>query len=88
VSFLHSFQLCYLAFEQGKHCELLDRWKSYSSMWNGVPVLIGEGDMQREAITYGLNDTGALIVQNRNGVHETIFAETIRISAHAQNNKL
>jgi hypothetical protein len=44
--------------------------------------------MQREAITYGLNDTGALIVQNRNGVHETIFAETIRISAHAQNNKL
>jgi BirA family biotin operon repressor/biotin-[acetyl-CoA-carboxylase] ligase len=82
VRFLSFFQLYYLAFEKGKHREVLERWKKYSSMWNGVHVLIGEGDMQREAITSGLNEAGALIVQNRDGVRETIFAETIRISAH------
>jgi BirA family biotin operon repressor/biotin-[acetyl-CoA-carboxylase] ligase len=87
VQFLHAFQLRYLAFEQGKHRELLDRWKSYSSMWDGVPVWIGEGDMRREAVTCGLSETGALLVRNRNGVQETIFAETIRLSAIDQRKK-
>jgi BirA family transcriptional regulator, biotin operon repressor / biotin---[acetyl-CoA-carboxylase] ligase len=87
VRFLHAFQLRYLAFEQGRHAELLDCWKSYSSMWNGVSVWIGEGDMRREAVTCGLSETGALLVRNRNGVLETLFAETIRLSAGAQREK-
>jgi BirA family biotin operon repressor/biotin-[acetyl-CoA-carboxylase] ligase len=79
VRFLYFFQICYLAFEQGKHPELLERWKSYSSMWNGVPIWIGEGEMRRPAITCGLNEIGALLVRTRNGTVQTLYAESIRI---------
>ena len=84
VRFLYYFQLCYLAFEQGKHGELLERWKSYSSMWNGVPVWIGEGERRREAVTCGLNEIGALRVRWMDGTQETVFAETVRTAAEAQ----
>jgi len=82
VRFLNFFQLCYLAFEQGKHQELLERWKSYSSMWNGVPIWIGEGEMRRQAITCGLNEIGALLVRTTDGTVETLYAESIRISGN------
>jgi len=82
VRFLYFFQLCYLAFEQGKHQELLERWKRYSSMWNGVPIWIGEGEMRRQAITCGLNEIGALLVRATDGTVETLFAESIRISGN------
>jgi BirA family biotin operon repressor/biotin-[acetyl-CoA-carboxylase] ligase len=79
VRFLYFFQLCYLAFEQGKHQELLERWKSYSSMWNGVTVWIGEGEIRRQAITCGLTELGALLVRTADGTVETLYAESIRI---------
>ena len=83
VKFLYYFQHCYLAFEQQKYHELVERWKNYSSMWNGVRVWIGEGERRHEAITCGLNEIGALLVRRQDGSLETVFAETIRISPEA-----
>jgi len=80
VCFLQHFQLEYLAFEQGKHQELLQRWKESSSMWDGVPVWIGDGPDRREAVTCGLTESGALRVRARNGNVETVIAESIRIA--------
>jgi BirA family biotin operon repressor/biotin-[acetyl-CoA-carboxylase] ligase len=80
VQFLYFFQLCYLLFEEGKHAELLERWKRYSSMWHGAPIWIGNEEMSRQAVTCGLNDLGALIVRTKDGTLETLFAESIRLS--------
>jgi biotin-[acetyl-CoA-carboxylase] ligase BirA-like protein len=38
VRFLHHFQLCYLMFERGDHAAIIERWKSMSSMWDGVQI--------------------------------------------------
>jgi BirA family biotin operon repressor/biotin-[acetyl-CoA-carboxylase] ligase len=80
VQFLRHFQLCYLLFEQGKSDELLNRWKSCSSMYDGVPVWLGKGPMRREAVTCGINRMGALLVRTADGVTHTIFAEDVSIS--------
>jgi BirA family transcriptional regulator, biotin operon repressor / biotin---[acetyl-CoA-carboxylase] ligase len=80
VFYLKHFQICYLMFEQGRHKELLDRWKSNSSMWNGTPVYIGKGEARREAVTCGLNDLGALVIRNSDGSLETLFAEDVSVS--------
>jgi BirA family transcriptional regulator, biotin operon repressor / biotin---[acetyl-CoA-carboxylase] ligase len=79
VHFLRHFQLCYLLFEQGKHDELLERWKSCSSMYEGVPIWMGKGETRREAITCGLNEMGALMVRTSDGTRQTIVAEDISI---------
>ena len=84
VRFLHNFQLCYLMFEQGNHQKLLERWKSYSSMWNGAPIWIGAGEKSRQAVTCGLNEIGALLVRTADGTLETLYAESIRISGIVQ----
>jgi len=80
VLYLKHFQICYLMFEQGRHRELLDRWKSNSSMWNGAPVYIGKSGARRQAVTCGLNDLGALIIRNPDGSLETLFAEDVSVS--------
>jgi BirA family transcriptional regulator, biotin operon repressor / biotin---[acetyl-CoA-carboxylase] ligase len=79
VRFLHHFQLCYLLFEKGSHEELLNRWKSMSSMWDGVPVWVTEGEVRRMGITCGLNEIGALLVRTTEGKTETIYAGDIRV---------
>ena len=79
VRFLHQFQLCYLMFEHGRHGELLERWKSCSSMWNGAQIYIGRGEKRREAVTCGINDMGALMVRNAEGLLETLLAEDVSI---------
>lgn len=84
VRFMHNFQLCYLIFERGNHSEILERWKSYSSMWNGVPIWIGTGEKSRQAITCGLNEIGALLVRTADGSLETLYAESIRTSGIVQ----
>jgi len=86
VRFLHYFQLAYAAFEQGLHQELLQRWKEYSSMWDGVAIWIGDGPERREAITCGLTESGALRVRGRNGRLETVIAESVRIAGTFQRN--
>jgi BirA family transcriptional regulator, biotin operon repressor / biotin---[acetyl-CoA-carboxylase] ligase len=87
VNFLRNFQLCCLVFEQGNYGELLERWKSHSSMYDGVQVWMGEGAARRKAITCGINDMGALLVRTPDGELKTIYAEDIRISKIPQKNK-
>jgi BirA family biotin operon repressor/biotin-[acetyl-CoA-carboxylase] ligase len=79
VGFLHHFQLAYLLFERGRHAELLDRWKRASSMWNGTPIWIDEGEQRRAAVTCGLNEIGALLVRTAEGRLQTVLAGNVRV---------
>jgi BirA family biotin operon repressor/biotin-[acetyl-CoA-carboxylase] ligase len=85
VRFLHVFQQVYEMFDQGKYAGILERWKSLSSMWNQVPVLITEGNLERQAITCGLNEIGALLVRTGDGAVETILAGDIRLRRDIHN---
>jgi BirA family transcriptional regulator, biotin operon repressor / biotin---[acetyl-CoA-carboxylase] ligase len=87
VQFLRHFQICYRMFEQGEYDKLLERWKSHSSMYDGVPVWMGDGATRREAITCGINEMGALLVRMPDGAVQTIYAEDIRISRIPQREK-
>jgi BirA family transcriptional regulator, biotin operon repressor / biotin---[acetyl-CoA-carboxylase] ligase len=80
VNYLQQFQNCYLLFEQGKQNELLELWKAFSSMWNGVQVCISDGDMRRTALTCGLNEMGALLIRTSDGGVESVLAGDIRVS--------
>jgi BirA family transcriptional regulator, biotin operon repressor / biotin---[acetyl-CoA-carboxylase] ligase len=80
VNYLRQFQNCYLLFEQGKQHELLERWKAFSSMWNGVQVRISDGDVRRPALTCGLNEMGALLVRTPDGRVEAVLSGDISVS--------
>jgi len=79
VGFLQHFQIGYIAFENGKHEELLSSWKHHSTMWEGTRIWIDEDGRRRSAVTCGLNEVGALLVQTEEGSIETIHAGDIRI---------
>jgi BirA family biotin operon repressor/biotin-[acetyl-CoA-carboxylase] ligase len=79
VGFLQQFQSEYNNFEKGNPVEVLDRWKGYSSMWNGVRIWIEEGGRRRSATTRGLDEIGALIIENEDNSRETIHAGDVRI---------
>jgi BirA family biotin operon repressor/biotin-[acetyl-CoA-carboxylase] ligase len=79
VRLLHHFQLGYLVFERGKHAEVLERWKSMSSMWDGTQVWIGEGTTKRAAVTCGLDEIGALRVRTPEGILETVLAGDVSV---------
>ncbi len=79
VKFLRHFQMCYVTFESGKHAELLERWKGFSSMWNGARVWITESGVQRAAVTCGINDIGALLVRTPEGTLETLVAGDVSV---------
>ena len=79
VSFLCSFQKMLLLFEQGRHGEVLAQWKSYSTMWDGVPVLVVEGDRSRPAVTCGISDMGALKIRAGDGGEETLLAADVSV---------
>lgn len=79
VGFLKHFQSVYIAFENGKHEEVLDSWKHHSTMWNGTRIWIDEGGRHRPAVTCGLDERGALLVQTEEGSIETIHAGDVRI---------
>jgi BirA family transcriptional regulator, biotin operon repressor / biotin---[acetyl-CoA-carboxylase] ligase len=79
VRFLHRFQECYSIFEQGKHRELLERWKRHSSMWKGAQVWITEGEERRSAVTCGLSEIGGLMVRTPAGKVETVLAGDVSV---------
>lgn len=79
VGFLQHFQIAYISFENGKYGEILESWKRYSTMWNNTPIWIEEGRHSRSAVTCGLDEIGALIVQTEDGDRETIVAGDVRI---------
>jgi BirA family transcriptional regulator, biotin operon repressor / biotin---[acetyl-CoA-carboxylase] ligase len=80
VNYLQQFQNYYLLFEQGKQDVILERWKAFSSMWNGVQVCISDGDERRTARTCGLNEMGALLVHASDGGVEAVLAGDIKVS--------
>jgi BirA family biotin operon repressor/biotin-[acetyl-CoA-carboxylase] ligase len=84
VQFLYHFQLMYLLFEKGKHAEILEGWKSISSMWNGIRVRIDEEGRHRTAVTCGLNEYGSLLVRTDEGALETVHAGDIRILGNGE----
>ena len=79
IRFLKYFQYGYKLFLEGNFEEILERWKGFSSMWNGASVTLFEGDRTRNAITCGLNEIGALRVRLADGSVETILAGDVRI---------
>jgi len=79
IGFLKHFQIVYSSFENGNHEEVLDSWKGYSTMWDGVRIWVEEGAHRRSVTTCGLNEIGALMVENEDGSLETIHAGDVRI---------
>jgi BirA family transcriptional regulator, biotin operon repressor / biotin---[acetyl-CoA-carboxylase] ligase len=79
VRFLHHIQHSLLLFERGEHAELLERWKSMSSMWNGARIWIADGGVRRRAVTCGLNEIGALLVRAEDGSCETLLAGDVSV---------
>ncbi len=79
VTFLYHFQKGYRAFEAGDDAGILEGWKARSSMWDGAPVWILEGEGRRAAVTSGLDETGALLVRTEAGALETVVAGDIRV---------
>ncbi len=84
VGFLRRFDHWYGIFECGNHRELLARWKSLCSMWDGTPVWIMEGAKRRAVVTCGLDDNGALMVRTAEGKVETVLAGDIRLRRAAE----
>jgi BirA family biotin operon repressor/biotin-[acetyl-CoA-carboxylase] ligase len=79
VRFLYHFQVEYGLFERGGHSSILEHWKGYSSMWDGVPVWICEEDRSRRAIACGLSPQGALLVRTPEGKEEMVLAADVRV---------
>jgi len=79
VGFLQHFQIVYVAFENGKYREILDGWKRYSTMWEGAHIWIEQGENRRSAVTCGLDENGALMIQTEDGNRETVLAGDVRI---------
>ncbi len=79
VGFLKHFQNVYFSFENGKREEVLENWKRFSTMWEGAQILIEKGGQSRSAVTCGLDENGALLVQTEDGSRETILAGDVRV---------
>ena len=84
IQFLKYFQNGYLLFQEGKFGEILERWKSFSSMWNDTPVTIFENMQTRDAITCGLDEIGALRARFADGSIETVLAGDVRLRVSNQ----
>jgi BirA family transcriptional regulator, biotin operon repressor / biotin---[acetyl-CoA-carboxylase] ligase len=79
VRILHHLQLRFLMFERGQHAELLEKWKSMSSMWHGSRIWITRGNLRQPAETCGLNEIGALLVRMEDGSRETLLAGDVSV---------
>ena len=79
ILFLKHFQSVYQLFQKGKFEEILEKWKSFSSMWNGAPVTLFESGRTRNAVTCGLDGIGALRVRLEDGSVETLLAGDVRV---------
>ncbi len=79
VWFLRNLQEGYALFEQGDHARILDQWKGFSTMWNGVPVWVSEDDRGWRGVTCGLTESGALRVRSEAGIEETVLAGDVSI---------
>jgi BirA family biotin operon repressor/biotin-[acetyl-CoA-carboxylase] ligase len=76
---LYHFQVGYDRFERGAHGQILDDWKSRSSMCEGATVWIDEDGSREEVVTCGLSPVGALEVESRDGRRRTLLAGDVSI---------
>jgi BirA family transcriptional regulator, biotin operon repressor / biotin---[acetyl-CoA-carboxylase] ligase len=79
VRFLYHFQLGYEQFARGEDKAILAEWKKRSRMWKETPVWIMDEGRRRAAVTRGLSESGALIVQVDGGAEEVILAADVSI---------
>jgi BirA family biotin operon repressor/biotin-[acetyl-CoA-carboxylase] ligase len=79
VRYLYHFQIGYELFKRAQYQRILDQWKSHSSMWDGVPVWLHDGDQRRLVVTCGLSDMGALKVRASDGTEETVLAADVSV---------
>jgi BirA family transcriptional regulator, biotin operon repressor / biotin---[acetyl-CoA-carboxylase] ligase len=79
VRYLYHFQIGYELFKRGQYQRILDQWKTHSSMWDGVPVWLHDGDQRRLVVTCGLSDMGALKVRASDGTEETVLAADVSV---------
>jgi BirA family biotin operon repressor/biotin-[acetyl-CoA-carboxylase] ligase len=77
--FLRHFQKCFRLFERGEQSRIVEIWKGLSSMWDGVPIWIVEGDKRRAAVTCGLSNDGALLIKTESGEEETLLAGDVSV---------
>jgi len=79
VRFLKHLQNGYLLFQQGKFEEILERWKGFSSMWDGALVTLIESGRTRNALTCGIDGIGALRVRLADGSVETVMSGDVKV---------
>jgi len=79
IRFLTHFQVGYRLFEAGLFGEILEQWKTCSSMWEGVEITVQDGDRSRAAVTCGLTETGALRIRTADGREEILLAGDVSI---------
>jgi BirA family transcriptional regulator, biotin operon repressor / biotin---[acetyl-CoA-carboxylase] ligase len=79
VRYLYYFQIGYELFKRREYQRILDQWKTHSSMWDGVPVWLHDGEQRRLVVTCGLSDMGALKVRNPDGNEETVLAADVTV---------
>lgn len=79
VRFLTHLQTGYNQLEQGRQADILEIWKSFSSMWNEAQVSILEGNRRWNGVTCGLSGDGALLVRAEAGQVETLLAGDVSV---------
>ena len=79
VRFLTHLQTGYHLLEQGRHAEILQMWKCFSTMWNETPVSILEGSRRWNGVSCGLSENGALLIRDEAGVVETLLAGDVSV---------
>jgi BirA family biotin operon repressor/biotin-[acetyl-CoA-carboxylase] ligase len=79
VGFLNQFQRLYGLFVAGGYGTIIEAWKSCSTMWNEVEIILVEGERTRTVVTCGLTDTGALRIRSESGREEIVLAGDVSI---------
>ncbi len=79
VRFLTHFKVGYHLFGRGCFAEIIDQWKSCSTMWDGVEITVRDGDRDRAAVTCGLTESGALRIRTEEGGDEILLAGDVSI---------
>jgi biotin-(acetyl-CoA carboxylase) ligase len=59
--------------------EVIKRWTALSSYSNGCPVSVETSSGIWEGVTRGVADTGALIVEDKNGLRREIVSGEVRL---------
>jgi BirA family transcriptional regulator, biotin operon repressor / biotin---[acetyl-CoA-carboxylase] ligase len=87
TNFLRHFQKCFRLFERGEQARIVEIWKGLSSMWDGVPVWITDGDRRKAAVTCGVSDEGALLIRTESAEEETVLAGDVSVRSRLEQSR-